>query len=91
LLIALYSLRSERAFCEELEYNLLFRWFLDMDPSSQGLLVLSNDLIILNGSYEELARRIDGLTGMPSEPLRGAESFRGDFTQRTRPETDHLT
>jgi len=32
LLIALYSLRSERAFCEELEYNLLFRWFLDMDP-----------------------------------------------------------
>ena len=32
LLIALYSVRSERAFCEELEYNLLFRWFLDMDP-----------------------------------------------------------
>jgi transposase len=32
LLIALYSVRSERAFCEELDYNLLFRWFLDMDP-----------------------------------------------------------
>ena len=32
LLIALYSVRSERAFCEELEYNLLFRWLLDMDP-----------------------------------------------------------
>ena len=31
LLIALYSVRSERAFCEELGYNLLFRWFLDMD------------------------------------------------------------
>ena len=31
LLIALYSVRSERAFCEELEYNLLFRWFLDMN------------------------------------------------------------
>jgi transposase len=30
LLIALYSVRSERAFCEELDYNLLFRWFLDM-------------------------------------------------------------
>ena len=29
--IALYSIRSERAFCEELQYNLLFRWFLDMD------------------------------------------------------------
>ena len=24
-------MRSERAFCEELEYHLLFRWFLDMD------------------------------------------------------------
>jgi transposase len=30
LLIALYSVRSERAFCEELDYQLLFRWFLDM-------------------------------------------------------------
>lgn len=31
LLIALYSIRSERQYCEQLEYNLLFRWFLDMD------------------------------------------------------------
>jgi transposase len=31
LLIALYSVRSERAFCEQLDYNLLFRWFLPMD------------------------------------------------------------
>lgn len=31
LLIALYSVRSERAFCEELDYNILFRWFLAMD------------------------------------------------------------
>ena len=31
LLIALYSVRSERAFCEQLDYNLLFRWFLQMD------------------------------------------------------------
>ncbi len=30
LLIALYSVRSDRAFCEQLDYNLLFRWFLDM-------------------------------------------------------------
>jgi transposase len=30
LLISLYSVRSERAFCEELEYQLLWRWFLDM-------------------------------------------------------------
>lgn len=30
LLIALYSVRGERQFCEQLDYNLLFRWFLDM-------------------------------------------------------------
>ena len=30
LLIALFSVRSERAFCEELDNNLLFRWFLGM-------------------------------------------------------------
>lgn len=30
LLMALYSVRSERLFCEQLSYNLLFRWFLDV-------------------------------------------------------------
>jgi transposase len=30
LLISLYSVRSERAFCEELDFQLLWRWFLDM-------------------------------------------------------------
>lgn len=31
LLIALYSVRSDRLFCETLDYNILFRWFLDMN------------------------------------------------------------
>ncbi len=31
MLIALYTLRGERQLCEQLEYNLLFRWFLGMD------------------------------------------------------------
>lgn len=31
LLIALYSIRSEVQFCEQVRYNFLFRWFLDMD------------------------------------------------------------
>ena len=30
LLMALYSIRSERLFCEQLDYNLLFRWFVRM-------------------------------------------------------------
>jgi transposase len=31
VLMALYTVRSERMFCEQLGYNLLFKWFLDMD------------------------------------------------------------
>lgn len=31
LLMALYSVRSERMFAEQLGYNLLFKWFLDMN------------------------------------------------------------
>ena len=30
LLIALYSVRSDRLCCQTLDYNILFRWFLDM-------------------------------------------------------------
>jgi transposase len=36
LLIALYSVRSDRQFCEQLEYNLLFRWFLDMELDEEA-------------------------------------------------------
>jgi len=31
LLIALFTVRSDRMFCEQLDYNILFRWFLDMN------------------------------------------------------------
>jgi transposase/IS5 family transposase len=37
LLIALYSVRSDRLFCEMLDYNILFRWFLDMNLEEGGL------------------------------------------------------
>ena len=36
LLMAFYTIRSERQFCERLQYDLLFKWFLDlniMDPA----------------------------------------------------------
>jgi len=36
LLIALYTVRSDRLFCEQLEWNLLWRWFLNMDAVSWG-------------------------------------------------------
>ena len=35
LLIALYSVRSERQFCEQLRYNLLFKWFLDLNVEDE--------------------------------------------------------
>ena len=35
LLIALYSIRSERQFCERLRYDLLFKWFLDLNVSDE--------------------------------------------------------
>ena len=31
ILMALYSVRSERLFCEQLAYNLLWLWFLDRE------------------------------------------------------------
>lgn len=31
LLMAFYSIRSERRFCERLRYDLLFKWFLDLN------------------------------------------------------------
>ena len=30
LLMACYTIRSERQFCEQLRYNILFKWFLDL-------------------------------------------------------------
>ena len=35
LLIAFYSIRSERQFCERLRYDLLFKWFLDLNISDE--------------------------------------------------------
>ncbi len=36
ILMALYSVRSERQFCEQLDYNLLFRWFLEMNMMQES-------------------------------------------------------
>lgn len=36
LLMALYSIRSERQFCERLNYDLLFKWFLDRNIIDPG-------------------------------------------------------
>jgi transposase len=36
VLMSLYSVRSERQFCERLRYDLLFKWFLDLNIADEG-------------------------------------------------------
>jgi hypothetical protein len=50
LLIALYSVRSERQFCERLQYDLLFKWFLDLniaDPAFHPTIFTKNRRTLL--------------------------------------------
>ena len=69
LLIALYSVRSERAFCEELDYQLLFRWFLDMgliEPSFDPTVFTKNRQRLLKHEvaqrfFDEVVRQATGL------------------------------
>jgi len=49
LLIALFSVRSERSFCEQLRYNLLWMWFLDRQ-FDQG----SFDASVFAKNYERI-------------------------------------
>ena len=55
---ALYTVRSERAFCEQLDYNLLFRWFLDMN-----LIEPSFDATTFTKNRERLLRHGGALFG----------------------------
>jgi len=82
LLIALYSIRSDRAFCEQLDYNLLFRWFLDMSLDEVGL-DQSNfsrlrerlvDTKVARGFFEQVLRLAKG------QRLLSAEHFTVDST-----------
>lgn len=36
ILMSLYTVRSERQFCERLRYDLLFKWFLDLNVGDEG-------------------------------------------------------
>jgi transposase len=60
LLIALYSVRSERQFCERLQYDLLFKWFLDMniiDPAFDASVFSKNKERLLT---HDIARQFLG-------------------------------
>ena len=82
LLIALYSVRSERQFCERLHYDLLFRWFLDLPTDGatfDASTFAKNKPRVLN---TEVARRFfDGVVAAArSARLLSADHFSVDGT-----------
>jgi transposase len=64
LLIALYSVRSERMLCEQLGYNMLFRWFLDMDmtemPFDHSTFSKNRERLMKHDVAQEFFRQIVG-------------------------------
>jgi len=82
LLIALYTVRSERQFCEQLDYNLLFRWFLDMDmdePSFDPTVFTKNrDRLVASDAAGEFFRAI--VEQAKSAGLMSREHFSVDGT-----------
>jgi transposase len=82
LLIALFSVRSERQFCEQLGYNLLFRWFLDQtlnDEPFDHTVFAKNKARMLES---DVARKFfDGIVSQAKKAqLLSAEHFTVDGT-----------
>jgi transposase len=82
LLIALYTVRSERQFCEQLDYNLLFRWFLDMnmeEPSFDPTVFTKNrDRLVVSDAAGEFFRAV--VTQARAAGLVSREHFSVDGT-----------
>ena len=82
LLIALYSVRSERQFCERLQYDLLFKWFLDLniaDPAFDATTFSKNRARLLE---HDVARQFFTavLVEARSQRLLSADHFTVDGT-----------
>ncbi len=69
MLIGLYSIRSERASCEDLVHDLLFRWFLDMqlmEPSFDETVFTKNRKRLLDHQVGQ--HLFDGVVAEPHAP-----------------------
>jgi transposase len=82
LLMALFSVRSERQFCERLQYDLLFKWFLDlniMDPAFDQSTFPKNKKRLLE---HQVARQFLGaiLAQAERQKLLSADHFTVDGT-----------
>ena len=98
LLIALYSVRSDRLFCETLDYNILFRWFLDMgleeasfDAStfSKNRGRLAQDDVALK-FFDAVECEARGLDLLSDEHFRGEERRNDSHASSTDPEAKLL-
>ena len=78
LLIALYSVRSDRLFCEMLDYNILFRWFLDMNLLSDEHFTVDGTLIEAWASTAKSMRRKDGPPDAGGPDDQGMVNIRGE-------------
>jgi transposase len=82
VLQVLYSIRSERLLCEQLDYNLLFRWFvgLSMDDRiwDHSTFTKNRDRLIEAGAARKLLRRIGRRARR--EGLLSSEHFSVDGT-----------
>ena len=74
LLMALYTVRSERMFCEQLDYNLLFRWFLDLNWDEPGF------------DHSSFSRNRARLLGNPSVNFHGERRQNATHQSTTDPE-----
>jgi transposase len=102
LLISLYSVRSERAFCEELDFQLLWRWFLDMslmEPSFDQSTFSKNRGRLLEQQvalrfFDEVVRQADALGLLSDEHftvdgtlIEAAASLKS-FRRKDKPPSD---
>ena len=69
LLISLYSIRSERAFCQELDYNPLYRSFLDMDLTEPSF-----DPTVFTKNREKAAETQGGKEAVRRGSVRGGQT-----------------
>ena len=69
LLSALFSVRSERQFCEQLRYNRLFKWFLDLnvedEPFNATTFSKNRERLLEADGVARLLRRGGGRGGPP--------------------------
>ena len=86
LLQVLYTVRSERMLMEQLEYNLLFRWFvgLNMDEAARGAGLLSDEHFSVDGTLIEAwasqksFERKDQPAPPPDDPGNPTVNFHGE-------------